>query len=212
MFPLPRAQARQHGVHALGEKDDYSGVAPCQEIAAGYRNAGGASVWTNLHTRGASSRASSQICGPRPDRRGSARTGSVDLGLFARVGLEPKLHERDDARFGAKRPHGIAHGVVAARVAAIMAQPLEQDARGVVHLRSPLGQPSHVRNQQGRSPTGSRRYGRHWLRAKQDRTVLRSASVRRAISETDLPSALSLCMYSLDPCRPLPPPSPPRAR
>lgn len=26
---------------ALGDKDDYSGVAPCQEIAAGYRNAGG---------------------------------------------------------------------------------------------------------------------------------------------------------------------------
>jgi hypothetical protein len=65
----------------------------------------------------------------RPARERHAHLTPVHLALLSRRGFEPALRQRRRDRFGAQRPHGIAHGVIAAVVIAGGAQFLKQDAR-----------------------------------------------------------------------------------
>ena len=83
-----------------------------------------------------------------PGEESRTHLAPVDLRLLARQGLEAPLRERRRRGLRAQRPYRVPHRVVTAAIAAARAQFLEQDLGGEVHLRGPLGEPTHMRREQ----------------------------------------------------------------
>jgi hypothetical protein len=111
----------------------------------------------------------------------------VALSLLARAGLEAALRQRSHRRRHAQRRHRAAHDHIAAREPALRPHLLPQDARRVVDLGRPLGQPLLVRVQQAARIGTLIRLPRRLLQATANR--LRSTSSSRAMAEMLWPRA-----------------------